>query len=200
MSESAYSARVAEIRRANLRKKCGEWPEAATVFNPQLVKRILAGYVLSPMGIHGLSHWARVLEIGSRLTEQTGADLAVVELFAIFHDSRRVNDGSDPDHGRRGAALAGEYFDELGLSVEQFELLDDACSYHTDGLTEGEVTVQTCWDSDRLDLWRVGIRPRPDKLCTAAALDYDLQRWARERSESDHVPVFVSAEWLKART
>ncbi len=167
--------------------------------DPRLVKNILAGYVLSPMGIHGLPHWARVLEIGRRLTEQTGADLAVVELFTIFHDSRRVNEGTDPEHGRRGAALAKHFIAELGLEADQFELLDYACTFHTDGMTQADITVQTCWDADRLDLWRVGIRPRPDKLCTPAALDYDLQRWARERSESDHVPVFVSAEWLKAQ-
>ena len=32
------------------------------MFDPRLVKKTLGGYVLSPMGIHGLPHWARVLE------------------------------------------------------------------------------------------------------------------------------------------
>lgn len=150
------------------------------------------------MGIHGLPHWARVLELGRKLTEETGADLAVVELFAIFHDSRRVNEGTDPEHGRRGAALAKNHISELDITAEQYELLDYACTFHTGGMTQADVTVQTCWDSDRLDLWRVGIRPRRDKLCTAAALDRDLQLWARERSESDHVPDFVIEEWLEA--
>jgi uncharacterized protein len=31
--------------------------------------------------------------------------------------------------------------------------------------------VQTCWDADRLDLGRVGIIPRPDRLCTEEARD-----------------------------
>ena len=47
--------------------------------------------------------------------------------------------------------------------------LDDACYYHADGFTKHTVTVMTCWDSDRLDLGRVGIRPAPKYLCTDAA-------------------------------
>ena len=34
---------------------------------------------------------------------------------------------------------------------------------------DADITVQTCWDADRLDLGRVGIRPDPRRLCTAAA-------------------------------
>ncbi|MFM7531655.1 MAG: hypothetical protein ACKO5J_04035, partial [Rubrivivax sp.] len=41
--------------------------------------------------------------------------------------------------------------------------------HHSSGLTEADVTVQTCWDADRLDLGRVGIRPSPRYLCTPAA-------------------------------
>ena len=35
-------------------------------------------------------------------------DPALVFLFALFHDSMRLNDGHDPLHGPRGAALARE--------------------------------------------------------------------------------------------
>jgi len=45
-----------------------------------------------------------------------------------------------------------------------------------------EVTVQTGWDADRLDLGRVGIVPRPDKLCTAQARDPVLLERAYRRS------------------
>jgi uncharacterized protein len=40
---------------------------------------------------------------------------------------------------------------------------------HSDGHTEGDAAVRACWDADRLDLWRVGIRPAPDRLCTRHA-------------------------------
>jgi len=32
--------------------------------------------------------------------------LPVVEMFAVFHDSGRRDEGSDAGHGRRGAELA----------------------------------------------------------------------------------------------
>ena len=47
--------------------------------------------------------------------------------------------------------------------------LDDACYYHADGFTKHTITVMTCWDSDRLDLGRVGIKPNAQYLCTTAA-------------------------------
>jgi uncharacterized protein len=50
-------------------------------------------------------------------------------------------------------------------------------------LTEADVTVQTCWDADRLDLGRIGIKPEPRFLCTAAAQDPALIEWALLRSQ-----------------
>ena len=36
--------------------------------------------------------------------------------------------------------------------------LYEACFYHADGLTEHNITVMTCWDADRLDIRRVGLK------------------------------------------
>jgi len=55
--------------------------------------------------------------------------------------------------------------------------------------------VQTCWDSDRLDLGRVGIQPRPERLCTAAAQDPGTIRWAYERSMEPYRPVRLIDLW-----
>ena len=44
------------------------------------------------------------------------------------------------------------------------------------------MTVQTCWDADRLDLGRVGIRPLAERLCTDVARDPVLIEWAYQRS------------------
>jgi uncharacterized protein len=163
-----------------------------------LIRRLVAGYELPVMGTHGLSHWARVMENGIRLSEKTGANTRVVELFAVFHDARRENEGTDPGHGLRGAELARELRGEcLGLSDEEFSLLETACIHHTDGTVDGDVTVRTCWDADRLDLWRVCIVPEDEYLCTEAARDRRLQIWARERSLSDYSPPFVRGEWLR---
>lgn len=130
-------------------------------------------------GIHGIAHWARVRTNGIRLAEQTGANPEVVELFAFLHDSKRLNDGRDPKHGARAAEFAASLRGSLlTLSEKEFELLRFACEYHTDGLTEADITIQTCWDADRLDLGRVGIRPDPRHLCTPAARESAMIEWA----------------------
>ena len=74
-----------------------------------LVHRILEDYALPPHGTHGVGHWARVLENGLHLAEATGAKTEVVQLFAIFHDARRVNEGVDDGHGRRGVILPSNW-------------------------------------------------------------------------------------------
>src|SRR5436190_7503821 len=68
---------------------------------------ILRGYALPVRGDHGVVHWARVFENGLRLAEATGADREVVALFALFHDSRRIDDYDvDEGHGLRGGEFA----------------------------------------------------------------------------------------------
>ncbi len=166
------------------------------VVSAELLRRILDDYALTPMGTHGVPHWARVLETGLKLAERTGAQQRVVALFAVFHDARRVNESIDPEHGRRGAALAMQMRDGLDLTDDQLHLLTYACTYHTDGMTEADITVRACWDADRLDLWRVGIAPHPERLCTEAARDPELLDWSRRRAEGDHVPAIVTEQWM----
>ena len=148
-----------------------------------LVEVVEKGYALRLDGIHGAAHWARVRTNGIRLAEQTGANPTVVALFALLHDSKRLNDGRDPKHGARAAQFAASLQGSmLTLSEEELGLLQFACEFHTDGLTEAEITVQTCWDADRLDLGRVGIRPDPRQLCTLAAKESTLIEWAYRQS------------------
>jgi uncharacterized protein len=161
-----------------------------------IVHAILEQYWLPWDGTHGVARWARVLENGLRLAEMAGADIEVVQLFALFHDSQRVNEGTDVGHGYRGGGLAaslrGTHFH---LSDERFDLLYLACAAHTDGLTEGNVTVQTCWDADRLDLGRVGIMPEPRRLCTRAAKKPEVLKWADRRGAMLFIPEFISRDW-----
>lgn len=166
------------------------------MISQELIRSILARYALPWEGIHGVPHWARVLEIGRRLSEVTEAKSDVVELFAVFHDSQRINDGIDDGHGCRGAELARELRGiDYDLADEDFELLIEACGLHTDGHLDGDITVQACWDADRLDLGRIGIIPRKDKLCTERAKDSVLLEWAIKRSEELFVPGLVLSEW-----
>lgn len=161
-----------------------------------LISRILQDQIVSWQGIHGLSHWGRVYENGMRLSDESGADRRVVELFAFFHDSQRFNEGSDPGHGHRGAeyakTLRGEFFD---LPDNAFELLYVACRDHTDKITHKDVTIQTCWDSDRLDLGRVGVTPDLEFLSTDVARRRDTIRWAHSRAVNETVPDIVASFW-----
>lgn len=159
-----------------------------------ILQTILSGYALPHDGYHGVYHWARVWENGLRVAEHNGADEEVVRLFALFHDARRVNEHIDPDHGLRGGELAHALRGSLvHLDDARFELLYEACRLHTDGHTEGDATLLACWDADRLDLGRVGIRPRAELLCTDAARA--LVPWAHARAEADHEVAAVLALW-----
>ena len=162
-----------------------------------LIRSILSTYPLPLSGVHGPAHWARVMENGAHLAELTGADPEVINLFALLHDSRRFDEGECYDHGLRGAdfalSLRGTH---IHLDDDRFELLYEACARHTDGETEADITVQTCWDADRLDLGRVWIIPHPDKLCTEPGRDQKLIDWATARAKDEYEPDMVAA-WLE---
>mgnify|MGYP003655686860 CR=1 FL=1 len=136
----------------------------------RLLLSIQEQYKLNWQGTHGIDHWLRVLDNGIKLqAAHLDANLEVIELFAILHDSRRLNEWTDDGHGRRGAdfaaTLRGEYFN---LRDRDFDMLYYAIDRHSDGLIDGDITVRTCWDADRLDLGRVGIKPDAKYLCTDA--------------------------------
>jgi uncharacterized protein len=163
---------------------------------PLIVRAILEEYALSPDGDHGVAHWARVLGNGLRLANVTGANIEVVELFAVFHDSKRVNEVTDPDHGQRGADFAAELRDRVfDLPDHEFGLLYRACSGHSHEWPHPDITVQTCWDADRLDLGRVGVTPQPSRLYTEAAKDPEMIKWADGRASFGLVPGFVAEQW-----
>ena len=146
----------------------------------RLAEAVLEKSTGKDSSIHGESHWQRVAAAGLTLLPETpGADPALVFLFALFHDSMRLNDNYDPLHGPRGAALArqlrGEAFD---LEDAEMNLLAFACEEHTNGGIGPDPTVGVCWDADRLNLWRVGIIPDPRFLSTEAARSEERIAWA----------------------
>lgn len=157
------------------------------VITGELVTFLRQRFALDWRGIHGAGHWSRVRRNALLLAEKTNADRTVVELFAVTHDLCRQNDGRDTDHGARAAELVLEIQrDVLGVSREQADLLAYACEHHSRGNNEADITVQVCWDADRLDLGRIGIRPDPRYLCTAAARESSVIEWAYGRSLSRH--------------
>ena len=161
-----------------------------------VLKTVLQDYALPLGGDHGVAHWARVLENGLRLAEETGAIVEVEQLFAVLHDSRRLNEVTDPEHGPRAADFARELHGGIfDLDDHEFRLLYKACHGHTHERTHPDVTIQTCWDSDRLDLGRVGVMPHPSRLCTDVAKRQETIKWADGRASFGVVPTSVLDEW-----
>ncbi len=163
---------------------------------PLILHAVLEEYALPWDGDHGIAHWARVLENGLRLTEETGANVEVVRLFAVLHDSQRLSEVTDPDHGPRAAEFARELRGlMIDLADHEFRLLHRACAGHTHERTHPDITIRTCWDADRLDLGRVGITPHPSRLCTEAARRPEMIRWADGRASFRVIPDFVGGAW-----
>ena len=124
-------------------------------------------FALGPHSVHGPDHWQRVETVGLELCQETGADGPVVHLFALLHDSCRLDDGADFLHGPRAADMLGEIAGTLfTLEPDRFELLEYAIRHHTGGQTSDDLTIGTCWDADRLDIGRVGIIPHQGYMST----------------------------------
>ena len=145
-----------------------------------LVDAALAGATHRHSMLHGEAHWKCVAWTGLELwPEVVGCDGAVLFLFSLLHDTQRLDDGHDPLHGARAEAFARRLAGQglFRLSSEWLELLCHACAEHANGGVSDDPTVGACWDADRLNLWRVNVRPDPKWLSTSAGKDN--QRIAR---------------------
>ena len=158
---------------------------------------IFEQYRMPVMGTHGLAHWARVLDNGLTIADRTDADAEVVALFAVFHDACRINDHWDLHHGPKAADLVEALRPLVAdLGDARIALLREACRDHTSGGVHSDPTIGACWDADRLDLGRVGIRPAARFLSTEVARDQAIIAEATRRAVSDHVHTIVSDVWL----
>lgn len=161
-----------------------DWPTLWRVVSDQ--------FPLGYESTHGPAHWRRVERNGLLLATRSGADETIVRLFAVFHDSRRENEGSDPEHGPRGAALAtnlrGQRYE---LNDEAFAKLIHACTWHTEEPQNDDPTIGTCYDADRLDLKRVGIVPDAEYMSTD---------FGREIARAGGIQLFLPETKRGART
>ncbi|MBL4640608.1 MAG: hypothetical protein JKX86_02230 [Verrucomicrobiales bacterium] len=119
--------------------------------------------------IHGVDHWRTVERNGLYLSQFNNADKEVISYFAYVHDCMRLNEGEDSKHGLRGARFADRHRELILLDDTQFRQLTDACAGHTYGKRPDCVTINTCWDADRLDIGRVGVAVNPDYLVSEEA-------------------------------
>lgn len=127
---------------------------------------------------HGPDHWKCVALTGLEIAgKEPAVDLQVVYVFAQLHDSQRMNEYSDPEHGPRAAEIAAKAIAELG--IRGFEVdggranqLIAAIRDHTTARASEDVTIGACWDADRFNLWRVGTVPDVAYMSTAAAHEH----------------------------
>jgi len=147
-------------------------------------------FALDWEGIHGASHWSRVRLNGLEIAKNNGANSKVVELFSFFHDSMRENDDHDPLHGSRAAEFIQDLsLQFLDINQQEKDLLMTACRHHTDRLSDtNDKTILTCWDSDALDLGRVGIYPLSERLNTDFAKQEDFIKACYARSMGSSNP------------
>lgn len=145
----------------------------------RLWRRVIEDPGLRSSHIHGPEHWKRVERNGIYIGKQIGADLEVIKLFALFHDSKRQNDGIDPGHGRRGADFAKKLRNiHFEISDKQFNIFYNACKLHTRQIHTKDNTMGACWDADRLDLGRIGMKPSSKFMNTETAKNIvDKYRW-----------------------
>lgn len=138
-------------------------------------------------GWHGVGHWARVWRNGLEMCEVMDLSPIVPAAFAFLHDSQRFDEGMDSMHGPRACEWLDRLYHEgklgpLNLDLRDYKLLTTAIAGHSHGETEAHPIVQVCWDSDRLDLGRVGTMPLAQYLCTPHAKKADTIRRAYNRS------------------
>ena len=156
-----------------------------------LLEMVRSQFRLDWQGIHGAPHWARVRYHGIALAGELGLPAAVPALFAI-HDSQRRDDHVDPEHGMRAANYADWLWRKgwIELDSGSMQLLREACEGHSEGHVDAHPLVQACWDADRLDLGRVGIRPDPRRLCTEPARrpEWIERAWNWSRRDSLSLP------------
>jgi uncharacterized protein len=142
------------------------------VIDASVVGAVLAGAWRRDSAVHGEAHWRAVAATGLSLADDLlGCDREVVFLFGLLHDTRRVNDQFDPDHGPRAATWARELWAVavLPLGHERLDRLCEAIALHTRGLVTEDATIGACWDADRLHLPRVWIDPDPQRFSTRLA-------------------------------
>ena len=165
------------------------------MLDKKLIERIKSDYGMNIDGTHGIRHWGRVLENGRKIAETNGANMVVVELFAVLHDSHRRTEHFDPYHGKRAAEYVSKLRGELiHLADDAFRLLCQACRGHTANPPCHDVTVRTCRDADRLDIGRVGKRISERYLFSDIAKNPNFLKEAYDRSIQGDVSLEIMEE------
>jgi uncharacterized protein len=108
--------------------------------------------------VHGFDHILRVYHLASRLAEQTGADLEIVQAAALLHDAHAVQPHTQgetrADHQQRSADFAKRVLRGEGWSPERIaEVQHCIRSHRFRDNTEQPQTLEAkvLFDADKLD-------------------------------------------------
>ncbi len=146
-------------------------------------------FQLADSNIHSTAHTERVLLyallIGGGEPGVNERSLTILAHAAVFHDTRREEDGKDTGHGARAAA----FYEEFCRTHAEVEFIPEAAylmRYHDRRDDLGEQFIASAFpdsaeqviqlfrifkDADALDRWRLGRRGlNPDFLRTDKAL------------------------------
>ena len=140
-----------------------------------LVEQIKKDFKIDYYGDHGISHWRRVYYNTQKLSKYYNIESEVFELFSLLHDSKRHDEFEDMHHGVRAAGFVQKLLRDgvIILDEEDAEILLYACANHTKSDKANplydDLIVQICFDSDRLDIGRVGFMVDPAYLATEYA-------------------------------
>ena len=140
-----------------------------------LIDIIKKDFKIDYYGTHGINHWERVYENTQVLSSHYKIESEVFELFALLHDSKRENEHIDKYHGKRASLFVQELLSKniISLDAEDAKRLLYACANHTYSDKKNplfdDLIVQICFDSDRLDIGRVGYEIDKNYIATQYA-------------------------------
>lgn len=164
------------------------FPKEASDFVPEIetIANICSNFL---RGLHGIRHSKHVEAFG--LLSGSDVDMLVVRTFAYLHDCCRENDGDDVNHGPRAADFIENWRTTClsYLDDTQFGKLQDAIRYHTTEKRTNDDTINACFDADRLDIGRCGMKLDPDKM--ASTLGWFHAKFGLTKDEEQKVLLFT---------
>jgi uncharacterized protein len=129
------------------------------------------------IGCHGWEHVARVRSLSRTIGEKEGADLAVLDVAALFHDTMR----SSEDHSARSAEYAEQTLAAMGFSNDFRAAVYSAISAHSfsAGRAAEILEAKVLSDADRLDaMGAIGIY---------RTAQYNLEHGYRAERVGEHI-------------
>jgi hypothetical protein len=89
------------------------------------------------------------------LAHEYGADPLSAVVAAYCHDTGRIDDTKDPEHGKRSWQRCAEVV-SLRFPTVSLEVMRLAIEDHPLGNTSNVPLIASLWDADRIDLMRFG--------------------------------------------